>query len=159
MKTDVVECQVDFPCDMLANRPRYADPAWFGEPLDARGHVHVIAVNAASVVNDLTEVDANSEFQSRVFSQFGIALRHLPLKLDGGPDRCDGTQKLDENGISRLIDYPTAMAGCDTVEQVEASLEFSQCFLVIHLGEATEPGNVSVEDGGKLALHGVLHQM
>ncbi len=61
VETEVVERQINFASDMLTHRPRYAHSARFGKPLYAGCHVHVIAINVIPVMNDLAQVDANSE--------------------------------------------------------------------------------------------------
>ncbi len=75
------------------------------------------------------------------------------MEINGAIGRVCDAFEFSQNGITRLVDFLPVMRRDHIGEQVEASTKLSVGFLLIESGKPAITGNISVEDGGKLAFH------
>src|SRR5262245_29150529 len=71
---------------------RQVDAARLTFALDARSQVDDVAKNVVAVDDDVTNVDSDTELNTR---RFGGLVRHFLLDRDRASDRIDGARELD----------------------------------------------------------------
>src|SRR5277367_4973767 len=81
--------------------------SWFGQSLEARGHVHPVPIDIVSINNDVAEIHANAKPQPLCFGRALIVASHSPLDrggtLDGVYDACE----LNQRAVTHELDDAT----------------------------------------------------
>src|SRR5580658_7646671 len=95
----VADVDRELALDLLIGLVRKADRTRLRQRLDASGNIDAVAVNFASVNNDVADVDADAEFDPALFRDDRVTLGHLLLYLDGALGCIDRARKFDEHGI------------------------------------------------------------
>ena len=88
---------------------RDADAAGLGQPLQARGDVHTVAVDAIAVHGDVAHVSADAELHLAVVRQVGIPDTQHTLDFDRALDRFYRGRKLCQEVVTREVGDATPM--------------------------------------------------
>src|SRR4051794_16589563 len=139
--------------DMVANRPRQADPAGFGQGLQASGYIYAVAVDVVRLDDDVAQVDPAAEYDPLVFRARGVALGHATLHRDRTGDRLYYAREFDQQTIARYFDDPALVLDDLRVDQF-AAVGSEPCesagFVLSH--EAAVSGYIGGENGREPAF-------
>jgi hypothetical protein len=80
---------------MVANSPRYADLARFGDTFESSSDIYPVTMDIAFLDDHITEVDTDPEDDTLPFGHVGIAFGHALLHRDGAGNRFDHARELD----------------------------------------------------------------
>ncbi len=72
------------------------------------GNGNAFAMDIAIVSDDVTEMDADAQFQTLRFGASGVVM-HRSLDRDRAGDRVENACEFRKRAVSRLLDYPSAM--------------------------------------------------
>jgi hypothetical protein len=70
-----------------------------------------VALHADALLDNIAEVDADSEFDGSLGPQAGVAHDHGVLDLDCAPHLVDHTVKFDEEPVAGALDHVRMMRG------------------------------------------------
>ena len=90
------------------------------ESFQASGNIHAIAENVITVNDDVTDIDANSEYDAPVLGYIRIAADHGALDDHSVPDRVDDAGKFDQRAIACRFDDAAMMEGNCRVDHLTA---------------------------------------
>ena len=127
-----------------------ADRAGPGERLHASGNVDAIAIDIALVDDDVTDVDADAEFDPPIFGNCSVALCHGALDFHGATNGIDRARKFDKSTVTCGLDDTAAMFRNLGIDKF-AAVSFERCegtFLII-AHQAAVAGNIGREDGSQ----------
>jgi hypothetical protein len=68
-----------------------------------------VAVDIAPVLDNVAEIDPDTELDATIGRYIGVSLRHLTLHFDGTTHRIDDTGELKEQAVAGGLDDATAM--------------------------------------------------
>jgi hypothetical protein len=97
----------DLPIGIIGN----ADPARFSDALKAGSNVDAIAEDVVVIENDVTDVNADAEFDPLILRHGGILLGHAALDFNRKAHRIDGAGKLDQHAVTGRLDDVASMGG------------------------------------------------
>ena len=100
--------KTDFCADFVVDLARHADTARFRDSLQPRSDVDAIAEDSIIVVDDVTEVDADTKLHMPLGLDCGIAFDHLPLNGDRAFDRVQHTRELGQQAVPGGINDTSA---------------------------------------------------
>jgi hypothetical protein len=80
----------------FAHGSRHADASWIRKPFQARGNIHSIAEDVATVGHDIPEFDADAELHRPFLWHVGIALAHALLRINSTGHRIHYTAELGQ---------------------------------------------------------------
>jgi hypothetical protein len=99
--------------DLASNLPigiiGHADPARFGDAFKAGSNIDAVAEDIIIIKNDVTDMNADAEFDPLILRHGGILLGHAALDFNRIAHRIDGAGKLDQHSVARSLDEVTAM--------------------------------------------------
>ena len=104
---EIVKCNLDPITDLVVSGSGQKNSAWFGYRLEPGCYVDAISKEARSVIDDVTNVDADPEQHFR--SSLRIQHLHRVLYAQGGFHSSDGAWELCENPISGKINDSPAV--------------------------------------------------
>ncbi len=145
--------------DLVAHDARHAKAARLGQAFEPRRDIHSVAEDVVAVDDDVAEIDPDPEVDAPVFGDFGIAVDHRPLDLDGAADRIDDAGKLDQHAVAGGLDDAAAMLGDLRVGKL-ASMGFEprqRSFLVCS-HQPRVAGRIGGEDRGETAFDRLSHR-
>ncbi len=77
--------------------------------LQPRGDVDAVAVDVVPIDDHVAEIDPDAECDALVLGDFGIAVDHRPLNLDGAAHRVDHARKFHQHAVAGGLDDPAVM--------------------------------------------------
>ena len=99
--------------DLASNLPigiiGHAHPARFGDAFKAGSNIDAVAEDIIIIKNDVTDMNADAEFDPLILRHGGILLGHAALEFNRAAHRIDGAGKLDQHSVARSLDDVTAM--------------------------------------------------
>ena len=98
--------------DLIADRPRNAEPARLAQALQTRGDVDAVAENISLLDDDIADVDADSENEPLVLGHVLSAPGSSLLHRDRAGHGVDRARELDQYPVARGFDDASA-AGSD----------------------------------------------
>src|SRR5713226_1280275 len=99
----ILEGEIEIVAHLVTYDPIDADPARLGQSFESRRDVNTIAVNVAAVLDDVAEIDPNTELDTSTFWNPGITCGHFTLNLDGATYRIDYTGELNQEPIASRL--------------------------------------------------------
>src|SRR3974390_1887752 len=97
--------------DLSVNIIRDADAARVGATFEPGGNIHAIPEYVAVLDDDITDMDANAEFDALVLRHSCITFDHAALHLNGTARRIHGACELNQDTVTRSLDDTAAMLG------------------------------------------------
>src|SRR5277367_119075 len=83
-----------------------------GDALQSRGDVDAVAHQVAvTLLDDVTEMNADAEVDAALLRQAGVALDHAVLHLDRAADGVHHAAKLNESAVAGAFDDAAMMDG------------------------------------------------
>src|SRR5713101_8753401 len=95
-----------------------ADPARFGETLEARGDVDAVAVDLLAIHHHVAEVDADAELHPALRRQLLVFGLERGLDLDRALDRIHDAGELSKNAVTCGINEPSVMLRYQRIDQL-----------------------------------------
>jgi hypothetical protein len=89
----------------------HADPARFGDAFKAGGNIDAVAEDIIIIKNDVTDMNADAEFDPLILRHGGILLGHAALEFNRAAHCIDSAGKLDQHSVARSLDDVAAMRG------------------------------------------------
>jgi hypothetical protein len=102
--------EIELVPDLVVDGVRDANRAGLREPLEPHCDVDAISKDAVAVDNNVTEIDADPQFEAALWGHQVIDRTRGPLHLDGAVERVDDTQKIREQAVARRADDPPPLA-------------------------------------------------
>jgi hypothetical protein len=116
----VLEREVELVAHLIAHNPADADPAGFGQGLEARGDVDAVAVDVALIDDDVTDIDADAKLDAPIGGRSRIARSHFALHLDRTAHRVYHAAEFDQHAVAGGLDDPPTMLGNLRIDQFAA---------------------------------------
>ena len=146
----VLEVQVEAAADLVVDLAGEADAARLGEALQARGHVHPVAIDVVALDDNVAEVDADPERDSLGFGHRVVTRRHRLLDFGGALNGVDDARELSEGAIAHQLDDAAAVLGELGLDQLPAvTLQPLESAELVLAHEAAVADHVSGEDCSK----------
>ena len=124
MLAHVTYIERELALDLLVGVFGKTDRAWAGQRFHASGNVDTIAVDIALVDDNVTDIDADAEFDPAIFGNGSVALGQGALDFDRTPGCVNCARKFDQSTVACGFDDPTAMFRYRGIDQfAAASLE------------------------------------
>ena len=95
----------------------YADAARFCNAFEASSNVDTVAEDVVFIENDVTDMDADPEFDPLILRHRCILLANPALDFNGTTHRIHGTRKLDQHAVPSGLDDPPAMLGDGGIDE------------------------------------------
>ena len=145
----VAEGNVDPAADAFVDDRGDADSAGLGKRLQPRGHVDAVAVDVVALDDDVAEVDADAERDSRPRILRG---RRIALDEKRAVDRIDDAGEFDQRAVADQFDDAAAMLGNRRVEQrLAMPLQGGERPGLVTTHQAGVADDVGRKDGGEPA--------
>jgi hypothetical protein len=107
----------DLPVSVLGE----TDRARLGDALQPRGDIDAVAHEiAVALLDDVADMDSDSELDATVLGHAGVALNEACLHLDGAAHCVHDAAELYDATIAGALDYAAMMGGDCRVEEIAA---------------------------------------
>jgi hypothetical protein len=115
---DILEGEVELAGGILLNPRRDADAAGIGQRFEPGGDIDPVAENVAVFDDDVSDIDADAEFDP-VFGRIARGpFGHRLLHLGRAAQRIDDADEFDQQPITGGLDYAAVMRRDGRVDQV-----------------------------------------
>src|SRR6516164_1999035 len=156
LRAHVLEREAEFVTDLVAHDPADADPTGLGQGFEPCRDIDPVAVDVASVPDDVAEIDSHAELDAPIGRHLGVSLGHLALNLDSATHRVDDAGELDEQAVAGgfynaapvLLDLRIAQLAADR-------LQFGERAFLVRPHQPRIARNIGGEDRGEPA--GLAH--
>src|SRR5688572_26290842 len=154
----IVASELHFSADFVVYLARDADAARWRQCFETRRHVYPVPVNAASVENHVTEVDADAQVHLAARLDPGVARGEFVLNGNRRPHGLDNARELGQEAVARRIDDAPAELADHRQYDCLLLLEIAYCACFIRAHQGAVARNVCREDGGELACLVFTHE-
>jgi hypothetical protein len=133
--------------DLLAYRCADADLAGLGEHLEPCGDIDAVAKDVAFIVDDIAQIDADTEADAVGLLPIGVAVRHSLLDDDGAAHGIDDRSELDQNAVAGGFEDAATVLGDQWIDQLAPiAFEDGEGTLFVRTHQPRISGNVGAED-------------
>ena len=151
---EVLEAEVELAPDLVVGRSGDADAARIGQFLQARRHVHPVAVDVAVIEDDVADIDADAVAELPVFRNGGIVVAERKLHLDRKAQRVHDAGKLDQRAVAGELDGPAVILRGSGIEDIAAvPPKGRHSALLIQAHQAGVAHHVEGKDRGQATFH------
>src|SRR5262249_4377075 len=148
--TQVTDVEGELAFDLLVSIVGKADLAGASQRLHASRNVDAIAINIALVDDDVTDVDADTEFDPAIFGDGSVTRGHGTLDFDGATNGINRAWKFNQGPVTCSFDDTTAILSNLGIDQfAAASLERRESSFLVSSHQAAVTGNIGREDGSQ----------
>ena len=126
---------------------RDADAARLSNRLQPRGDIHAIAVDPGLVMDDVTEVDADTILQAQIRRGIAIPLSNDLLNGDRTLNRINHTTELSKDAVTSGVNDTSAAVGNHGQDHSLVPFEIPDRARFVSAHKCTVPCDVSGEDG------------
>jgi hypothetical protein len=148
LKPFIDEAHVEAALGILLHAGGDANAAGIGEALQPRRHVDAVAEDVVLLDHDVADMDADTELDTLVRRDGGIALGHAALHVDGAAHGGDDAGELDQHAIARRLDEPAVMLGDLGFEQGRhMRLELTERAFLVGCDEPAVARDIRGHDG------------
>ena len=133
---------------LLEDGGRYVETARRRHLLQARRHVHAVAVDIVALDDDVAHVDADAKLHPLLGGGVGVVGVQLLLDPDGAADRGDGARELGQHAVAGLADDASAMSDDRLVHGGAVSGQGRKGAVFIRRHQPAVAGHVGAEDRG-----------
>jgi hypothetical protein len=95
----VLERKIELVAHLVAHDPADGDPAGLGQRFEASRNIDAVAVDIASVLYDVAEIDPHPKFDAAIGRHIDVSLGHLALHFNRTTHRVDHAAKLDQQAV------------------------------------------------------------
>jgi hypothetical protein len=118
-----VVAEGQFGLDLIVHAAGDEYAAGVGQSLEAGRNVDAVTEQIGAFDHDVTEIDADAEFQPSATREAGIALRQFRLNLDRAARGLYRARKLGQNAVPRGPDDAAVVPGDQRVNAFSMALE------------------------------------
>src|SRR5688572_23561023 len=108
---DILKEETDLSGGIFLHALRHAYPTRVGDPLQPGSDVDPIAVDIPILLDDVADIDANTEFDLPVLIHIRIPLTHAGLHVHGAVDGIDHTGEIGHQTVAGVLENPAPMSG------------------------------------------------
>src|SRR5262249_8829866 len=127
-----------------------SDRAGAGQRLHASRNVDAIAINIAPVDDDVTDVDADTEFDPAIFGNGNATCGNGTLDFDGTANGINRTWKFNQDPVTCSFDDTAPILRNLRINQfVAASLERRKSSFLVSTHQAAVTSNIGRENGSQ----------
>jgi hypothetical protein len=109
----LLPCILEREIELVAHLVTYdaidADPARLGQSFESRRDVNTIAIDVAAVLDDVAEIDPDTELDAPLLRLSGVTLGHLVLNFNGATYRIDNAGELNQEPVAGRLHNPAAV--------------------------------------------------
>src|SRR6202011_6249281 len=105
----VLKREIELVAHLVAYDPIDADPARLGQSFESRCDIDTIAIDVAAVLDDVAEIDPDTELDALLLRHPDVAFSHLLLNLDGATHRIDNAGELDQQPVASRLNNAAAV--------------------------------------------------
>jgi hypothetical protein len=105
----ILEGKIELVAHLVAYDAIDANPTRLGQTLESRRDVNTIAVDVATVLDDVADINPNTELDAPLLRHSGVAFGHLVLNLDGAAHRVDNTGELNQKPVASRLNNAAAV--------------------------------------------------
>ncbi len=106
---DIVEADLDLAPNLSISVIRYANAARLGNTLQPSSDIDSVAKDIVVVNDDITNMDADAEFNSDILRDVGILRSHCALDFDGAAGGIDCAGEFHEHAVTCCLDDAASM--------------------------------------------------
>jgi hypothetical protein len=111
-------------------------------------NIDAIAIDIALIDDDVTDVDADAEFDPAIFGHVRVVLDHGPLDFHGATNCINRTRKFDQNAVAHGFEDTPPMFRQAWINQFAATgLEGGERTLLVPAHETAVAGDVGRQNG------------
>jgi hypothetical protein len=127
-----------------------ADRTGASQRLQASGDIDSVTVDVALTDNNVTDVDADAQFDPAIFRSVGVALSHGALDFRTAPNCINHARKFDQSTVTRSFDDAAAMLSNLRIDKfVSMCLKRRESAFLVNTHQAAVSGNIGREDGSQ----------
>src|SRR5262249_3749423 len=135
------------------HRVAHADPAGFGNLLQARRNVDTVTMDIIAIDDHVAEVNSDPKVNGVIAWYVCGTLRHRSLHDNRAFDSGDNAGKLQQKAITGGLHDPTAMFFNEGIDELGAvRFQRRKCPAFVPLHEPAVAGNICTNDGREPAL-------
>jgi hypothetical protein len=136
-----------------------ADAAGLRDPLQPRGDVDPVAKDIVVVDDDVTDMNADAEFDPVVLWHVGILPGHAALDFNRKARRIDCAGEFDQHAVAGRLDYPSAMRGDGGIDQGPSKrLQPGKRTFLVGAHETAISGDIRRQYSRKSPFHALFGQ-
>src|SRR4029078_4137319 len=109
LQAQIFEAALYFVFDMIERRAGDQHISRFRHTSEPGGDIDAVTVEIAALDHDITEIDADSEYNVPILGHTGVCLRHAALQLDRTLNRIDRAAELYQRSITRDFEEAAVM--------------------------------------------------
>ena len=123
-------------------------PPRLGEAFQTRRNVDAVAVDIATIDNDVADIDADPQLGTSIARHLGIARDHATLDVHRAMNRIDNADELDQHAVASRLDDPPAILGDPRIDQLAAmQLQLRERSLFIDTHHPAVADDIGRQDG------------
>ena len=134
-----------------------ADTVRLRDAFQPRSDVDAVAIDAAFIVDDIADIDANAELHAPFWLNRSVALCHFGLDSDRASDRVHHAGKFGENAIAGGVDDAPAEFANHWKHHCLMPLEVTHRARLVRAHQRAITGDVRGQDGGEPARLALRH--
>ena len=120
-RTEIAHLDIEPSLDLPVGLFREADCAGLGHAFETRRDIHPVAHEVAvALLDNVSEMDADSKLDALVGPDLGVALDHRPLDFNGAVHCVDDAAEFNDASVARALDDAAVMHRDGRVNQVAA---------------------------------------
>ena len=148
------KANIRFVRHMIERGAGDANASGLGQSLKARGYVHPVPIDIASIDNDVAEIYAKAKPQTSRFRNALIASRHSPLDRRRALNGINDARELNQRAVAHELDDTATELFYRRIDQLPtASLQSIECADLIFPHQAAVANHVGSKYRGKPSLH------
>src|SRR5204863_6849968 len=105
------ENRIEPVAEMVANRAGHGDATGFGQLLSPGRDIRPISMDVLTLDDDVAQIDADPEYDPRIFRGRDVAFGHPTLHRNRAGNRLDHTCELDQKAVAGRFDDATLVLG------------------------------------------------
>ena len=135
-----VEPRAHLPVGVLGE----TDRARLGDPLQSRCDIDAVAHQVAvALLDDIAQMNADTEFDLAIGRHACVALDHRVLHLDGATHRVDHAAKLDQSAVAGALDDAPVVDRDRRIDQIAAQrAQPGERSIFVRAGQSAESDHV-----------------
>ncbi len=120
-RAEIADLQIEPRLDLAIRILGKTDRPGLSHPLQPRGDVDAVAHEiAVALLDDIADMDADTEFDSPLGRHAGVALDEAGLHFDRAAHRVDHAAELDDASVAGALDDAAVMGGDRRVDEIAA---------------------------------------
>jgi len=151
---DIFELGGDLAGHLVAHRSRQRHATGMRQRLQARRHVHALAVDVVALDDDVAQIDPDAIADAHPLGHFGVPRGDGVLDFDGAcHGRHDGSEFHQRAVAHQFHDAPAVLGHLGIEDGAAVGLEPLERSRLVALHHAAVANDIGGQNGGQFALH------